>query len=167
MCIVLVAAVACTDPAEKQRIADSTAIVAVRAESATAAVVAARPPSALWDAERMSERMVRSGVAPRRIEPTPEVPAFFATAASSAAFLVGRGGELRVYIFADSTARQRATDALDPRTASPRGERSVWPIDGLGALLITNNNLAAVLFGGNSALHERVQLGIEAGLSGQ
>lgn len=126
--------------------------------------VAQRPASALWDPDRVSERLVRSGVAPRRVEPTPEVPAFLAGVTESASFVVGRGGELRVFIYADSVARRRVTDALDPRTASPRGAARAWPLDPVGPTLIVNGNLAAVLMGGTSALHERVQLALEAGL---
>lgn len=141
--------------------ADSATIAAVRAESATAASVAGRPPSPLWDVDRVSERLVRSGVAPRRIEPAPAAPAFFATAVATGAFNVGRGGELRVFVFSDSLARRRATDALDPETASPRGSAPAWPQP---PVLIGVQNLAAVLMGGTETLRERVQLALEAGL---
>jgi hypothetical protein len=155
------------DASDALRRADSATFVAIRAESATAVAVSQRAPSGAWDADRVSERLVRSGVAPRRVEPSPEVPGFFRDAIESASFVVGRGGELRVYIFADSAARRRATDALDPRTASPRGAPRAWPLDPVGPTLILNGNLAAVLLGGTSALHERVQLGLEAGLPSQ
>ncbi len=141
---------------------DSVAIARVRAESATASAVAAIPAAGLWDVDRVSERLVRSGVAPRRVEPVPPKPTFFATATASAAFSVGRGGELRVFVFADSTARIRATAALDPATASPRGATTAWPAP---PLLIVSQNLAAVLLGGSATLQERVQLALEAGVS--
>lgn len=143
---------------------DSAAAAAVRAESATAAAVAARPRSQVWDVDRVSERLVRAGVAPRRIDPAPAVPPFFATATASAAFNVGRGGELRVFIFADSTARRRATVALDPVTASPRGVSFAWPQT---PVLIVGQNFAGIMMGGSAVLKERVQLALEAGLPKQ
>jgi hypothetical protein len=163
ICIVALL-LACRDgKPEEQRVAET--IAAVRAESATAAAVAAKPVSSLWDVDRVSERLVRSGVAPRRIDPTPPVPPFFATAMATGAFSVGRDGELRVFIFNDSTARRAATEPLDPLTSSPRGEPIAWPRPTFEApLLIIAQNMAAVLIGGRSTLRERVQLGLEAGL---
>ena len=136
-------------------------MAAVRAESANAAAVAARPKSQLWDVDLVSERLVRAGVAPRRIEPPPRVPDFFSTATASAAFNVGRGGELRVFIFADSVARRRATQGLDSATASPRGAAIAWPST---PLLIIGQNFAGIMMGGTAVLKERVQLALEAGL---
>ena len=136
-------------------------MAAVQAESITAAAVAARPASPLWDVDRVSERLVRAGVAPRRIDPAPAVPPFFSTATASAAFSVGRGGELRVFIFADSVARRRATSALDSATASPRGAPMAWPKE---PLLIVGQNFAGIMMGGTDVLKERVQLALEAGL---
>jgi hypothetical protein len=157
-------ATACTrgDSPVPQQPVDSAAIALVRAESATASAVAAIPASGLWDVDRVSERLVRSGVAPRRIEPVPPKPAFFASANATGAFVVGRGGELRAFVFADSAARMRATASLDPATASPRGAATAWPGS---PLLIVTQNLAAVLIGGSATLRERVQLALEAGVS--
>lgn len=138
-----------------------TAIKAVSAESALAVAVEARPLSPLWDVDRASERLFRAGIAPRRITPTPAVPPFLAAATSSAAFHVGRDGEVRVFIFADSGARRRATEALDARTVAPAGTSSPWPDR---PLLIVGQNLAAVMLGGRDQLRERVQLALEAGL---
>jgi hypothetical protein len=161
-----VIAMACSgkDAAKRIAPADSATMVAVRAESANAAAVAARPKSQLWDVGRVSERLVRAGVAPRRIEPAPQVPAFFSAAIASAAFNVGKGGELRVFIFADSAARRKTTDALDTTTASPRGAPSVWPQP---PRLIVGQNFAGIMMGGTVVLKERVQLALEAGLPRQ
>ncbi len=156
----LVVSAACADTKE-QKIAKT--IAAVRAESATAVSVATRPTSVLWDVDRVSERLVRSGVAPRRMKPAPDVPKFFASAKETGGFLVGRDGELRVYVFADSVARRRVTDSLDAKTVSPPGTH-VWHDQ---AMLIVAQNMAAVLLRGNGTLQERVQLALEAGLPGK
>ncbi|HKS06886.1 MAG TPA: hypothetical protein VJR92_11270 [Gemmatimonadaceae bacterium] len=150
--------VACGESKEERT---QTAIKAVSAESALAVAVDARPLSPLWDVDRASERLVRAGIAPRRITPTPDVPPFFSAATSSAAFHVGRDGEVRVFIFADSAARRRATGALDERTVAPAGAGSPWAER---PMLIVGQNLAAVMLGGRDQLRERVQLALEAGL---
>ena len=116
----------------------------------------------LWDVDHVSERLVRSGVAPRRVDPAPAAPAFLKSAKAVAAFAVGKDGDLRVFIFADSVARRRVTEALDPATASPRGQPVAWSS---APVLIVVQNLAAVLMGGSPRLQERVQLALEAGLA--
>ena len=150
----------CGTSEEKQLEARGAAIAA---ESAKAVAVAARPSTGLWDLDHVSERLVRSGVAPRRITPVPESPDFFAGAKETGAFSVGRGGELRVFVFTDSLARRRVTEALDRQTASPKGQTRWWPKD---AVLIVVQNLAGVMMGGSDRLKERVQLGLEAGIAG-
>lgn len=151
--------VAC-DTAAKRARADSLTIAAVRRESATAAKVEVRPATGLWDIDQVSERLVRAGVSPRRVEPTPKAPDFFNGTTALAAFKVGRSGDLRVFIFADSAARRRATSALDTLTVAPRGARSPWPEP---RQLIVAQNLAAVLLGADETLQERVRLALEAG----
>jgi hypothetical protein len=135
-------------------------MAAIRAESAAASAAAARAPSESWDVEAVSERLVRAGVAPRRIDPAPEAPEFLAHTIT-AAFALGRDGELRVFIFPDSGARRRVTGRFDPVTATPRGADFHWPRT---PLLIVQQNLAAIMMGGTEALRERVQLALEAGL---
>ena len=139
---------------------DSATLSAIRAESVTAAAVAARPPSALWDVDRVSERLVRAGVGPRRIDSVPPAPSFFRDA-HAAVFAVAGGGQLRVFIFPDSARRRAATDELDPLTVAPPGATSPWPSE---PLLIVSNNLAAVMLGSRPVQRERVQLALEAGL---
>lgn len=104
---------------------------------------------------------MRAGVAPRRVTPTPEVPAFLASATESGAFHVGRTGEVRVFIFRDSAARSRVTSALNEKTAAPRDGLFSW---GDRPFLIVGQNMAAVMISGTDALRERVQLTLEAGL---
>jgi hypothetical protein len=142
---------------------DSATRAAIRAESVTASAVAARPPSALWDVDRVAERLVRAAVGPRRIEPPPAVPPFLA-GATTAAFTVARGGEVRVFLFRDSTQRRAVTELLDPATAAPVGVPSPWPSP---PLLIISGNLAAVMLGSTPVQRERVQLALEAGLASQ
>jgi hypothetical protein len=118
----------------------------------------------LWDIDRVSERLVRSGMAPRRVEPAPAPPAFLASAKATAAFAVGREGDLRVFIFTDSIARRKVTESLDPMTASPMGQPVAWSS---APVLIIVQNLVAVMMKGTPRLQERVQLALEAGIAAQ
>ena len=141
---------------------DSATVAAMRAESVTASYTAGVKPMGLWDVDHVSERLVRSGVAPRRVDPAPPAPEFLKSAKEVAAFSVGREGDLRVFIFADSNARRKVTESLDPATASPRGQPVAWSS---APVLIVVQNLVAVLMGGSPRFQERVQLALEAGLA--
>ncbi len=153
---------ACTDapPPPSRPTIDVATVEAIRAESARAARVSALPRSSVWDLDRVSERLVRAGVNPRAVDTMPEVPEYLAGVAAGR-FRVGRGGDLLVFLFADSLARRDLSTTLDPLTAAPPGAESPW---GANPTLILSNNLLAVLVGGSSVLRERVQLAIEAGL---
>jgi hypothetical protein len=136
----------------------------MRAESLIASHAAAEKPTGLWDLAHVSERLVRSGVAPRRIDPAPPSPAFLSAAKASGAFSIGREGELRVFIFRDSLERRKVTEALDPATASPRGQPVAWPS---APVLIIVQNLVGIMMKGSPRTQERVQLALEAGIASQ
>jgi hypothetical protein len=166
LAVVLCTAIGCAGDPPPPPIsrADSATVAAMRAESVTASQVAALKPTGLWDVDHVSERLVRSGMAPRRLPSPPAAPAFLSSARSSAAFDVGREGKLLVFIFADSMARRKITETLDPATATPRGETVAWPST---PVLIVVQNLMGVMMGGSPRLQERVQLALEAGLASQ
>jgi hypothetical protein len=149
--------VACVSPAEKREREAAVARSAVAVESAKAAAVATQPVTDQWDEPHLVERLVRSGLAPQALsgektEPYWGVPVH--------AYRVG-GATLRAYIFTDSAARHRITDALDSLTMAPPGKPSPYP---LPRMLIVQNNLAAVVLGGNERQQERVSLALAAGL---
>jgi hypothetical protein len=158
--VILGSVVACGDPPPRSPAVDPAMVAAISAESARAAVVSQLPPSSRWDLGRLSERLVRAGVNPRAEDTLPTVPEY-ARGADVGRFRVGRGGDLVIFLFADSTARRSVTDQLDPLTAAPPGAGAPW---GDSPVLIISGNLMAVLVGGSSSLRERVQLAIEAGL---
>jgi hypothetical protein len=154
---IVITLVACTSPAEKKEREAAVARSAVAVESAKAAAVAAEPLTDKWDEPHLVERLVRSGLAPQALggekgESYWGVPVH--------AYRVG-GATVRAYIFADSAARHRITDALDSLSLAPAGKTSPYP---LPRLLIVQNNLAAVVLGGNERQQERVSLALSAGL---
>ncbi|MEX2181286.1 MAG: hypothetical protein WD771_04545 [Gemmatimonadaceae bacterium] len=131
---------------------------AMEQAAATATRAAATPSTGLWTEEHLVERLVRAGVAPRRVAeaaPGPEwmqVPRLL--------FLAG-GGEVHAWIYPDSVARRAVTDRLEPLTGAPRGEISPYAPP---FLLVSQNNLAAIIVRGRVSNHDRIALALQAGL---
>ena len=68
---------------------------------------------------------------------------------------------IHVFLYADQAARQRDTEGIDPATVAPRGGTYTWsdPV-----VLVTSNNLAAVVVSPNERQTERIVLALGAGL---
>jgi hypothetical protein len=151
----LAVAVTACGPTKEQQVAVATQKIA--AESTKAAAVAALPQTGKWDEPHLAERLVRSGLAPQAV-----------TDAKHESFWTVPGyswklndATLYAYVFPDSVARRKVTDALDTLTLAPKGQASPYFVP---RLLILQNNLAAVLVGGSERQQERVQLALMAGL---
>lgn len=155
----LVVCAACGVPAEQGESDQAAARAAIADADATAARSASMPSTGrLWTPDLLVERLVRAGVAPRRVEGASEGPVWMH--ATRLAFLAG-GGELSVWIYPDSVARAAVTGTLDPTTGVPAG--SAIPYE-LPITLVVQNNLAAIISGGIERNHERITLALEAGL---
>ena len=127
--------------------------------AATATRAAATPSTGLWTEEQLFDRLLRSGVAPRRPEAA-SAPGPTWMGKEPIVILAG-GGEVRAWIFPDSVARRAVTDRLDPETGTPPGETVPFPPP---MRFIIQNNLAAVITGGTETNQERVALALQAGL---
>jgi hypothetical protein len=154
--MVMVAGACGGEAAREEQVRTERAGIA-RAES-TAVRVAALPSTGLWSKEQVLERLVRAGVAPREIAPAPDGPAYMR--ARPVVFAAG-GGEVLVWIYADSTARKAVTDGLDAETGAPPG--TVTPF-AAPMVFIRQNNLAAVVTGGSETNQERIALALQAGV---
>ena len=157
LALAIIGLVACTSPDERRAQRAAVERAAVSAESAKALVARALPATGMWDEARLVERLVSAGLAPQAIagatgEAWWRVPVI--------AFRVGNA-TLRAYVYADSAARRRVTDALDTLSLAPHGTPGPYS---LPHLLITNNNIAAVLIGGSERQQERVSNALMAGL---
>lgn len=150
-------AAACTSGPDKQATAEQAARTAIAAESSEAAAVPSLPSTGKWDEPHLVERLVRAGLAPRAI-PDEKGEAYWK--APVLAYYLG-SSTLQVYLYPDSLARKTVTAALDTLLAAPPGKTGVYPPR---HILITQNNLAAVLVGGSDAQQDRVRLALEAGL---
>lgn len=71
------------------------------------------------------------------------------------------GGEVHVWIYADSVARLAVSSTLDPVTATPAGVSVPFA---LPATLVLQNNLIAVITNGSAVNHERIASALQAGL---
>jgi len=134
-----------------------------RADSAPAAPPAASAPgdtscrkSGSWQLCSVRDRLESAGLSPVERDsvrqPFLSVP--------GAAYAVG-GGELQVYLYPDSLARQRDFADYDTARVQP-ADSSAQPR--ALATLITSNNLAAILLSDSETQIERVQLALTAGL---
>lgn len=124
----------------------------------TAAQVASVPATGLWSEAHLLDRLLRAGVAPRRVDEAPEGPEWMP--GRPLVFRAG-GGEVWAWIFADSAARSAVTDGLDPGTGTPPGRTVPYPPP---MVFVVQNNLAAVIIGGTARNQDRITLALQAGL---
>ena len=149
---------ACDSSADRAAAEERTARESIAASNEVATRAAAAPSTGLWTEELLVERLVRAGVAPRAVTDVPEGPEWMQ--AKRLYFRAG-GGELHVWIYTDSVARAAVTSLLDASTATPSGRAVTYepPLT-----LVVQNNLAAVITGGDGRNHERIMLALQAGL---
>ncbi len=156
--VALVALAACGSPEERAAREQQAARGAMAEAESAGRQAAALPHTGLWSEAHVMDRLVRAGVAPRAHDgPTPHTPWM----GRAPIALRAGGGEVFVWIYADSVARRAVTDALDPDTGAPRG--TVAPF-APPLLFVTQNNLAAVITGGSERNIERIMLAFQAGL---
>lgn len=104
----------------------------------------------------MRERLDAAGLVPRDSGDSVR-PAFMAV--SGARVLLGRA-ELVTFLYPSAEAMRADVARLDSLSAGPRGAAPFWPGP---PTLITSDNLAAVLTGGDDHKVERVTLALTAG----
>jgi len=68
---------------------------------------------------------------------------------------------IHVFLYADEAARRQDTGRLDSVAVAPRGGSYTWSDP---AVLVTSNNLAAVVVSPNERQTERIVLALSAGL---
>jgi hypothetical protein len=136
----------------------TTAKAEIARSDSTGLVAATRPPTGKWDEENLTYRLIRAGVAPRKLLDEPPGPDFMR--GDRLLFIAG-GGYVHAWIYRDSTARLSVSSTLDTATATPPGVNV--PFDS-PVTLVVQNNLIAVVTGGSYTNHERIKLALEAGL---
>lgn len=154
----LLATAACGDPAAERAAAERVARQEMAVAETTARQAAALPSDGLWTEAHLMDRLLRAGVAPRaNPDPAPDADWM----GQPPIRLLAGGGMVYAWIYPDSVARRRVTDALDSLTAAPPGTTTPFAPP---MLLVTNNNLVVVITGGRITNHDRIALAIQAGL---
>lgn len=129
------------------------------------APVLTTPPDAgcakvgLWERCNLEDRLVRAGLVI-----TLEDSLFRSDLFSipGLRYKVGAGEDrLDLFVFASSQARERETSVLDSVAVSRRGERRAYAVP---PMLVTSNNIAAVVTTMNERARERMALALSAGL---
>lgn len=113
----------------------------------------------LWTPCAVEDRLVHAGLVVNKLTAPSRYP-FFSVA--GIAFTIGaKSDQVEVFIYPSQTARERDTNALDSLNAAPKGQRYAYRVQ---PLLVTSNNLAALVFTLNERSQERMSLALSAGL---
>lgn len=113
----------------------------------------------LWQWCSVLDRLERAGVV---LTPRDSLPPNDLFRGQRRTFTVGAGeDELHLFLYESEAARRADTGAIDSATVSPKGERRSYRVQ---PLLVTSNNLAALVFTMNERTSERLSLALSAGL---
>jgi hypothetical protein len=110
----------------------------------------AAPQGATWNLEMVEGQLRDAGFAVTR-DRTPVNLQFMSVPGT--ALDLGGSVTMQVYLYGDAGARGADTDKLDPARASPRGGATAWRTP---ATLVTDNNLAAIVFTADSSARARI-----------
>ncbi|MGQ0647458.1 MAG: hypothetical protein ACT4P7_07780 [Gemmatimonadaceae bacterium] len=112
-----------------------------------------------WSKCAVEDRLEHAGLV---IEPAPEPATIEFLSVRGTRYTVGAGDdELQVFLYPNEAARRHDTDKLDSVNVSPRDARRSYRVM---PLLVTSNNLAALVFTLNDRTRERMALALSAGL---
>ncbi len=132
----------------------------VIAESTLAVMPApggACPAYGLWQACNVEDRIARAGLAVNRRE---EGVKHDFMSVDGLVWETSRA-EIQVFLYASEADRKRDTDMLDTVFVAPQGRRITWRWP---AILVTSNNMAAIILSLNGRQAERIALALGAGL---
>ena len=131
-----------------------------KAESTLAVMPApggACPTYGLWQACNVEDRIARAGLAVNRGE---EGVKHDFMSVDGLVWETSRA-EIQVFLYASEADRKRDTDMLDTVFVAPQGRRITWRWP---AILVTSNNMAAIILSLNGRQAERIALALGAGL---
>jgi hypothetical protein len=142
---------------ETQPLADSAVAPATPAAPTAAAADTSCPEFGAWRECSVLERLEDAGLVVKR-EPNPVQLSLFSV--PGILFTTSRAN-IHVFLYPDNASRLRDTEQLDSATVAPRNGTYSWPDP---AVLVTSNNLAAVVVSPNERQAERIVLALGAGL---
>ena len=152
----VVAVAACTrDKAPAAR--DTTNSPTVASQQADASADTSCLKSGAWRACNVLDRLEHAGLVLEKEDAPARIPLFsvegqtYKTTQST----------IHVFLYTDEAARRQDTDRLDSVAVAPRGGSYTWSNP---AVLVTSNNMAAVVVSPNERQAERIVLALSAGL---
>ncbi len=115
------------------------------------------PKVGAWQPCNVLDRLESAGLVVTR-QPDPARFPFFSVEGTT--YSTSRSS-IHVFLYRDQAARRRDTDQLDSVAVAPRNGSYAWSDP---AVLVTSNNLAAVVVSPNERQSERIILALSAGL---
>lgn len=113
----------------------------------------------LWQWCSVLDRLERAGIV---LKPAEDVEPNDLFHGDRRTYVVGAGQDrLDLWLYPTAAARLADTERLDSATVSPRGEKRGYRVP---PLLVTSNNLAALVSTMNERTSERLSLALSAGL---
>lgn len=132
---------------------------AVRAATDTAPTGPGCRLTGAWQPCSVEDRMTHAGLVWKKKDDPAAWPFLAVTGAN---YGVGAADdEVHVFLYDSEAARRADTDKLDSLAVAPKGEHRTWKVM---PLLVTSNNLAALVFTRNERSQERIALALSAGL---
>jgi hypothetical protein len=110
----------------------------------------AAPQGATWNLEMAEGQLREAGFAVNR-DRTPVRLAFMSVPGTE--LDLGNSVMVQIYLYGDAAARGTDTDKLDPARAAPPTGAVPWRTP---AMLVTDNNMAAIVLTGDQALRTRI-----------
>ncbi|MFN2564605.1 MAG: hypothetical protein ABR499_06275 [Gemmatimonadaceae bacterium] len=111
----------------------------------------AAPQGATWNLEMVEGQLREAGFTVSRDRTPVNLP--FMSVPGTALDL-GAGVTVQVYLYGDAAARGLDTDKLDTNRAAPRTGAAPWRTP---AVLVTDNNLAAIVLAGDQPIRSRIR----------
>lgn len=115
------------------------------------------PKAGAWRPCNVLDRLEHAGLVVKQDDQAARIPMFSVDGTT----YTTTQSTIHVFLYPDQAARRRDTDALDSANVAPRGRPYTWPEP---AVLVTSNNLAAVVVSPNERQTERIVLALGAGL---
>lgn len=113
--------------------------------------------SGAWQPCNVLDRLEHAGLVVKQQPAAARIPLF---SVDGITYETNRA-TIHVFLYPDQAARRRDTDQLDSAAVAPRGGVYAWSDP---AVLVTSNNLAAVIVSPNERQTERIVLALGAGL---
>ena len=154
ICAVVVAACARDNPPPSH---DTTNPTTGASQQTGASADTSCPKSGAWRPCNVLDRLEHAGLVLKTEDEPARIPMFsvegqtYKTTQST----------IHVFLYADEAARRQDTGRLDSVAVAPRGGSYTWSDP---AVLVTSNNLAAVVVSPNERQTERIVLALSAGL---